>query len=636
MKSLQKKLPACFAATIFFIVINICAQKSGLYMPLNIHWAYENGIRSMDGKPGPNYWINKSNYNISVELIPAQKKIVGSESIVYFNNSPDSLRIIVIRLYQDFYRRGNTRDWQLPPQALTDGVEIRKLVIAGEEISLDQNNNRVNRYGTNIFVSMEKSIPPSESVDLRIEWSFEIPSLVPIRTGAYSDSTFMIAYWYPQVAVYDDVSGWDTFDYKGTTEFYNDLNNYSVSITVPRGYVVWATGILQNPQEVFAEKYFKKYQEAYRSDKVVKIITAEDYINGMVTADNEKNIWVYKAEHVPDFAFAVANDYLWDGSSLVVDEQTGRRTFISAAYSKESKDFYEVAQIARTSIFKLSNEFPGIPFPYSELTVFNGRGGMEYPMMVNDGSMEDRSGTVHVTSHEITHSYFPFYMGTNERRYAWMDEGWAVMLPFDLQSEIEASYDPRVRFSQQYANYSGMELEVPPMVSSTLLTGNSYRTAAYNRSAMAYEFLRDYLGKEAFKKALKEFINRWNGKHPVPYDFFFTFNDVTGEDLSWYWKPWFFEFGYPDLGIKDVIVGDEKLEIIIEKKGNIPVPVEVKVTYEDGTVDSVHSSVGVWKNGNNETKLYFKSGKKPISVELGNPRIPDVISRNNYYYGGLE
>ncbi|MFC2133999.1 M1 family metallopeptidase [Bacteroidota bacterium] len=619
--------------SLLLVTQNNLAQESKLYTPLNIQWAYENETRSADGKPGPGYWINKSLYDISVELVPETKMVIGSESVKYFNNSPDSLDMIVIRLYQDFYKKGNMRDWGINPNSINDGVVLTKIKIDGREINLNQTDDRFNRYGTNLYINLDNKLLPNSSLNLEIDWYYEISSIFPLRMGSYNDSTFMVAYWYPQIAVYDDISGWDTFNYEGTTEFYNDFNDYTVNITVPHEFVVWATGVMQNPSQVLSEKIFERYTAAYHSDEIINIITAEDK---NITAPNDKNTWTYKADHVPDFVFAAAKGYLWDASSLVVDNATGRRTFVSAAYNRASKDFYEVTDIARKTIDHLSQDFPGIPFPYPEMTVFNGRGGMEYPMMVNDGSFDDRSRVVQITSHEITHSYFPFYTGTNERKYAWMDEGWAVMLPLDLQEELEPGYEPRIIYNDRYTSYSGLEFEVPPMVSSTLLSSTSYRTAAYNRPALAYDILRDYLGKETFKKALAAFVERWNGKHPMPYDFFYTFNDITGEDLSWYWKPWFFEFGYPDLAIDDVISGDEELKIVVKKKGNIPVPVEVKVTYENGELDTVKLNAGAWKNGNTETTVSFKTGNKPLSVELGNLSIPDVDLKNNSYFGNID
>jgi aminopeptidase N len=276
---------------------------------------------------------------------------------------------------------------------------------------------------------------------------------------------------------------------------------------------------------------------------------------------------------------------------------------------------------------------PGIPYPYPELTVFNGRGGMESPMMVNDGSSGSRAGTVGVTSHEIAHTYFPFYMGTNERKYAWMDEGWAVMLPFEFQSRSVEGNDPLKRNVMTYSAVAGREIEMPLMVLSVFLQGNSYRIASYSRSGVAYYMLRQTLGDELFKKALHTYMKRWAGKHPLPYDFFFSFNDATGEDLSWFWKPWFYEFGYPDLAINNVKVDGDVVTVTVIKKGIIPVPVSVSAfaNDEDKPEAVISETASVWADGKTSVTLKLKT-KKPITkIVLGDDYIPDSDKSNNEY-----
>ena len=268
---------------------------------------------------------------------------------------------------------------------------------------------------------------------------------------------------------------------------------------------------------------------------------------------------------------------------LLVDSTTNRKVFVDAAYKIESEDFYDVADISKKSIQYFSFEMPGVSFPYPCLTAFNGSGGMEFPMMINDGSASTLAGTVGVTSHEIAHTYFPFYMGINERKYAFMDEGWAVMLPFTFQERMVEDNYPRRRNVGGYQRFAGNETEMPPMIPSILLKGNSYRMAAYSRPGLAYDYLREVLGDELFTKALQEFIKRWNGKHPLPYDMYNTFNEVTGQDLNWYWHAWFFEHGYPDLAIDRVEQQEEKIQVFISKVGSIPIPIKLKIVFEDGT-----------------------------------------------------
>ena len=619
-------LPAFFSVFLFPLLFVYSQNGSpGLYMPRNLKAAYEKGTRSYDGKPGKNYWQNGSDYKIEAQIDTATLVLTGHEWISYHNNSPDTLTQLVIRLYPDFYRKGNSRDFEIPADAVTNGTTLNKVIVAGNEIAMDGDKPGAKRAGTNLFITGIKPIPPTASVNLEFQWSFTIPKLAPVRMGAFDNYSYMVAYWYPQMAVYDDIDGWDTYNYGGQVEFYNDFSNYDVKITTPKNFIVWSTGVLQNPEETFSDKILKRYNEAHSSDSVVNIIKEED-LSGDLTTDKPNIVWHYKAEDVSDFAFSESNHYLWDASSVLVDKKNGRKTFVSAAYKKDSKDFYEVASIAAKSIKYYSEEIPGWPFPYPQETVFNGSGGMEFPMMVNDGSIKERSGTVHVTSHEIAHTYFPFYMGINERKYAWMDEGWATMLPFQLQHQLQPDYDPLTRNSKDLSIYAGTETEEPMMVPSVLLSGVAYRTASYRRPGAAYEILRDLLGTDTFLKALHGYIDRWHGKHPIPYDFFYSFNDVTGQNLDWFWKPWFFQTGYPDLAVKEV---KNKNEIVIQNKGTLPVPVSIEVTYDDGKTETIYKTAEVWKNGSQEISIKSSGNGKIKKVILGTSKIPDVNLKDN-------
>ena len=609
------------------------ARDHSLYMPLNIQKAYANGTRSYDGQPGPSYWVNHAAYRIDVRFTPDTRTISGSETIEYFNESPDTLRKLVLRLYQDNRRFGAQRDWPVAKEDLHDGEQISLLKINDQTIPTE-NNNAVRRAGTNMIVRLDQPLPPRQSIQIAVNWQYVVSHISNIRNGCYDSTSCFIGYWYPQVAVYDDIDGWDQYNYTGLQEFYNDFSDFDVRITVPNHFVVWATGLLQNPEQVFPEKILDRYRQAKTSDQINHIITEQDYREGAVTkTDRPTNTWYFKARQVPDFAFALSDHYLWDLTSLRVEKD--RRVLIGAAFKKESKDFFDVCRIARASIDYYSTTLPGVPFPFPALTVFNGHGGMEYPMMVNDGSAQRRASTVHVTSHEIAHSYFPFYMGINERKYAWMDEGWATMLPFELQHRLAEEYDPIARTVHRYESVAGSEFDLPMFVPTIVYGSNafrpSYRNEAYNRSGMAYYLLQRLMGKEKFRQALQEYVRRWHGRHPIPYDFFFTFDQVYGQDLSWFWKPWFFEFGFPDLAIKDVMMNHDGANILIEKIGRLPVPVELNVTFADSTTKQISRGIEVWRSGVSGISLNLPGHKKILSVQLGSDHIPDANKENNYF-----
>jgi hypothetical protein len=605
--------------------------QDDLYMPLNIKKAYENGTRNYDGTPGPNYWQNSSDYKIKVEIDPEKKMLYGSETITYYNNSPDTLMSLVIRLYQDIFKIGNARDFSLKKASINDGVNLSKIFINGVEVDTSSAIAK-KRSGTNLILKLDEPIPPYTDIDLAFEWDFIIPHKTTLRVGAYDSTSFFIGYWYPQMAVYDDIDGWDRYNYGGQQEFYNDFSNFDVEIKVPNTFAVWSTGVLQNPDELLTQKIFDRFNYAHNSDEVVGIVTEEDLDEGNnFNNSSTHNVWKYKADTVPDFTLALSDHYLWDAVTTVVDSSTERKVFIQAAYKVASKDFYDVADISKKSIEFFSFELPAVPFPYPSLTVFNGSGGMEFPMMINDGSTSTLAGTVGVTSHEIAHTYFPFYMGTNERKYAFMDEGWAVMLPYDFQERMVEGNNPRKSHTFRYQYLAGTERDMPLIVPSVNLIGAAYRLSAYSRPSVAYEILRNMLGDELFLKGLHTFMERWNGRHPIPYDLFYSFNDGTGKNLNWYWSSWFLDFGYPDLSITKVVIDGTNLSVTVKKEGNIPIPVKLTFIYSDSTESVLYKNASVWSDGKDEIIITEKTTKTIEKIKLGDAHIPDVNHKRNTY-----
>lgn len=312
----------------------------------------------------------------------------------------------------------------------------------------------------------------------------------------------------------------------------------------------------------------------------------------------------------------------------MVDKKTGRRVFINAAYNKDSKDFYKVSKAARAEIEYMSTVLPGVPFPFPVETVYNGSGGMEYPMMVNDSSVPD-SSMVGLTSHEISHSYFPFYMGINETKYAWMDEGWAAYIDFMTTStiySIEVIKNSRVK---AYKSAIGNDLDLPIIAISKYLRSPVYRYNAYIKAAYFYNMLKDYLGDNLFLKALHEYMDRWNGKHPIPYDFFNSMSNSTGKDLTWLIKPWFFEYGYLDLAIKNISQTGSKYNIIIEKKGRYPGGFKLKLFYSDRTMEIISKNVSIWINGNSQYVTEVPAEKKILKAILFDKIWLDADSSND-------
>ncbi|MCB2220863.1 MAG: M1 family metallopeptidase [Bacteroidetes bacterium] len=610
-----------------FCVIIVSAQD--IPLPLNIAKAYENKTRSHDGNPGMNYWQNRTQYKIDAVVDPTTETIIGKASLLYENNSPDTLRRLVIRLYQDFFRKGNARQWPVSNGDLTDGTKITRLKIAGENYDPDEDFPRW--WITNFTIRLKNRIVPHSTTPIEIDWEVKIPTERGLRMRKYADGHYFIAYWYPQIAVYDDIDGWDGVEYLGMVEFYNDINQFEVNLTVPGDYLVRSTGETQNLYEILQQEILKRYHKAETSDEVIRIITPEDYAKGKIFLPGKTHTWKIKAKDVPDFSFAMSTQSNWDGTSLVVDSTLNRRVLTDVLYPDGTRHWDQAAEISRKSVQYMSFKLPGVPFPYPHMTSFcagSQGGGMETPMMANDGAPRTFDSFVELLFHEISHTYFPFYMGTNERKYAWMDEGWAAYLPGDFTKELDPQSTYMAEEINGYLNFAGEEAALPLMVPSYQHNNfSSARIAAYNHPAVAYHILRQTLGDKLFKKALHAYIQRWQGKHPIPFDFFNTFNEVVGENLDWFWRPWFFETGYPDLGIKDF---SENNQLIIEKIGNLPIPAEINYETEAGEEGRITYPASVWKD-QHEIIVNLPSDQSIQSIKLGSDLIPDLNADNNHW-----
>ena len=440
-KSFSNTVKIFIASVIFTSAV--FAQSANIFIPRDVVKAYDNGTRSYDGRPGPRYWINHTDYKIQAEVFPKEHYVKGTAQITFYNESPDTLKQLEFRLYQDIMKKGNARDYGLSPDDITNGVQIDTMIIDGKGISAND-RKEVYRSGTNMMIrELPKPLAPKSSANIQVKWSVEIPKKSRLRMGAYNDSTLYVAYWYPQVAVFDDIDGWDRINYEGAVEFYNDINNFELEITVPKNYLVWGTGLYENLKDVVKPEIYSRYEEARESDGVVRIVSEKDLKDG-TTIGGDKVTWKLKAENVSDVSFATSSGYVWDGISAVVDA-SGRRVLTDAVYPPAQKAFENVAVYAMQTVETLSKKLPGVPFPYPKVTVFNGEqgggGGMEMPMMCNNGIYPTKEGEAGVTMHEIAHTYFPFYMGINERKYAWMDEGWATFFTSAQLKDLEPDAD---------------------------------------------------------------------------------------------------------------------------------------------------------------------------------------------------
>ncbi|KQR67698.1 M1 family metallopeptidase [Pedobacter sp. Leaf176] len=606
----------------FLLLSAYCAQAQ-VKLPVEdvFQKTYQKNTRSIDGRPGKNYWQNSSDYNLKVDFNPLTRLLKGTVDVVYTNNSPDTLKEIWFKLYPNLYKKGTPRKARFAEADLGEGVAIEKLAANGKVLT-DFNIN-----GTNMTVKVP-AVLPGKSIKFVLVYNYTLNKGSHMRTGQVDEGSHFVAYFFPRIAVYDDVDGWNKYPYTGAEEFYNDFDNFKAEVTVPGGYGVWATGDLKNASDVFQKEIVSRINSAEKNDAVVDVITESDLAAKKVTQPKAFNTFKFEAKNVTDFVFALSDHYLWKSSSLVVDPATKRRTRVDAVFNPKHKDYYEVIDFARKTVEAMSYKFPKWPYPYNHETVFDGLDQMEYPMMVNDNPVDKREDAITLTDHEIFHTMFPFYMGINETKYGWMDEGWATIGEWLISPMIDSTIVDEYGI-QPTASSSGSKDDSPIMTLTPDLKGSGSFTNSYPKPGLAYLFVKDYLGDDLFTKALHNYIENWNGKHPMPYDFFYSMNQGSGKDLNWFWKPWFFEGGVVDMAIKSATKTATGYAIIIENKGVKALPIDLTLTYEDGSMEKNHSTIGVWEKGNNQTTIDVKTNKKLTKVVMGNPHTPDKVKSDN-------
>ena len=605
-------------------------QAQDLYIPRDVQQAYKNETRSMDGKPGKKYWQNYGRYTINITATPPNRTIKGNELVMYINNSPDTLRNPNIKLFLNIHKAGAPRDGGASADYLTSGVHIDAVKANGVGINWGDNPFDY----TNKPLRLPKPIAPHDSVLLSFEWHYDV-SLESNREGMLDSTTFFLAYFYPRVAVYDDYAGWDRMAFTDGKEFYSDFNDYTLTVNVPKNYVVWATGDLKNEDIVLQPDFLAKYEKSLVTDDLIHIATKKDNEAKKVTVQKDMNSWVFTAKNIPDVALAFSDYYVWDGSSVVVDKNTKRRASVQAAFLDEAADFHQMVGFGKHSLDWFSNNMPGVPYPYSKSTIVQGFADMEYPMMVNDNTTPNPDFSRFVAEHEIAHTYFPFYMGTNETRFGFMDEGWATALELMIGREDLGVERAEILFKRfrvnNWINDPSQEQDLPIITPSNILTGAGLGNNEYGKPALGYLAMRDLLGDVLFKKCLQEYMNRWNGKHPTPWDFFYSFNDAAGKNLNWFWHNWFFTNGYIDLAIDKVTVKRKGYIVNLKNIGGFVAPVDMIVSYDDNSTETIHQTPELWRSNPKEAAINIKTAKKITSMKLEGGIFMDADMTNNVW-----
>ena len=620
------------AASVFFLLCLQFVHSQQLYKPRDVQEAYKKATRSEDGRPGKQYWQNHARYNITVAAMPPSRTINGSEEITYINNSPDTLNRLVLKLILNIHKPGAVRLSPASEDYLTSGIHIDSLVI----------NNKVQSWTEDFYhstvhpLTLASPLASHDSVHLFVKWHYDV-SKQSGREGMIDSTTYFLAYFYPRVSVYDDYEGWDTNEFNDALEFYSDFNDYTLQVQVPKNFLVWATGTLINTNAVLQPPFAYKLKQSAISDEIIHIVTREDLRSNKITAQNAVNTWQFRATNIPDIALGLSDHFVWDATSVAVDPITNRRASAQAAYNDTAKDYHYVARYARDALAWLSKNWPGIPYPYEKTTVFQGYAGMEYPMMANDETYGDTTFSRFVAEHEIAHTYMPFYMGINEARHGFMDEGWATTFEYlrnvaTLGKEKAEEFYKAFRIERWTRDQSAAG-DVPIITPGTSLSGGSIGINEYGKPSLGYLAVKDMIGDDLFKKCLHEYMNRWNGKHPIPWDFFYTFNDALGRNLNWFWNNWFFSNYYIDLSVAGVVKTKNGYSVTVDNIGGMAAPFTVVVTYAAGGTETIHKTSEVWKDNQRLVKFDISASKGIKSIRIDGGIFMDADETNNSWVG---
>lgn len=620
---------------LFFSTVLLAAMSTAysqdLYQPRDIQQAYKKATRTFNGLPGSNYWQNKGIYNIQITAAPPDRNVKGSEQITYINNSPDTLKNLVIKLIQNIHKPGASRNGDAQADYLTAGVQIDGCTVNGKSVAFKENNYHL----TWNAIRLNSPLLPKDSVKLTFDWHFQA-SKESGREGMLDSTSFYLAYFYPRVAVYDDYNGWDRATFTDMQEFYNDFNDYRLTVKLPKNFIAWATGTLENTNEVLNKEFADRLEKSMASNDLIHIATNDELKAKNVTQQKDWNDWVFTSTHIPDVALCISDHYVWDASSVIVDDATKRRASVQAAFLDKSKDFHYMVGFAQHALDWFSHNWPGVAYPYPKMTVCQGFADMEYPMMVNDNSSYDTSFSRFVAEHEIAHTYFPFYMGINEHRYPFMDEGWATTLEL-LIGRTESGKEKAENLYKQFRvagwiNDKEASEDLPIITPATALGSSAgYGNNTYGKPSLGYLAMIDYLGEDLFKKCLHVYMDRWNGKHPIPWDFFYSFNDASGQNLNWFWTNWYFSNNYIDFAIDNVEKSRKGYAITIKNIGGYPAPFDVVINYDDNTTETIHQSPAIWKAQNKEAKIQINSSKKVKTVQIKGGIFMDANEKDNIW-----
>ncbi|MGV3685536.1 MAG: M1 family metallopeptidase [Daejeonella sp.] len=607
-------------------------------------------IRSSGGQPGPKYWQNRADYKLSIRLDEQKNEISGTAILNYTNNSPDKLPFIWMQLDQNLFKEDSRGHALVPPAGSRSGSHGQKFD-AGYKIRsvkiIETENNRTVEKDPQYFIEDTRMqiYLPSElaagggKLQVKIEYSFISPEYGSDRMGILNTKNgkiFSVAQFYPRMCVYDDVSGWNAMPYLGPSEFYLEYGDFDISITVPSSHIVVSSGELVNPRDVYTSEQQKRWAAAAQSDKTVLIRSASEVNDASSRpAGKQELTWKFTLKNARDVAFATSAAFIVDAARMNLP--SGRKAMAISAYPVESDG--PGAWGRSTEYAKASNEFNSrkwFEFPYPSATnVASNVGGMEYPGLVFCGATAKSSGLWSVTDHEFGHTWFPMIVGSNERLHAWMDEGLTMFINSLATHDFNSGeYRPRVTDWHAYGKALTNPALEPVVSSADNMKEPHIGYLAYYKPAAGLTLLREQvIGAERFDRAFKEYIKRWAYKHPTPDDFFRTIENVTGENLNWFWRGWYLNNWQLDQAVAGVsyLKNDPKqgAYITLDNLEKMAMPTILQIETKSGKVSRIKLPAEVWQRNTRFTFHYPSTEEIKTVISDPDRVMPDSNSANN-------
>ena len=605
-----------------------------------------NEMRSASGEPGPRYWQNRADYSIQCRLDTATHSITGELIVTYTNNSNDALRFVWLQLDQNIYKidsRASATTTEAGGRwangGFTDGYQISGLQI--ESMGAWSAPSQQSITDTRMQVWLKSPLAKGEKLRLKMSYQFAIPEYGTDRMGRLLTKNgwvYEIAQWFPRMCVYDDLQGWNTMPYLGAGEFYLEYGDIDFSITAPANIIVVGSGELLNPKECYTVTQQKRWEQAAASNTTVTIRSAAEVKETTSRPAAANLTWKFKISNARDAAWAASKAFIIDAAKI--DLPSGKKSLAISAYPEESigkNGWQRSTEMVKGSIEYYSKKWFEYPYP-AATNVAGIVGGMEYPGIVFCSSKSMGEELWGVTDHEFGHTWFPMIVGSNERKYAWMDEGFNTFIN-DLSTEAFNNGEFKPTFFPEpsapfmvkmtFGDKSDGLYNIPDVIQQ-----NNLGVTAYLKPGQMLAQLRDQvLGAERFDMAFKEYIRRWAFKHPSPWDFFHTIENVSGEELGWFWRGWVLNNWKLDVAVRDVRYkkGDitNGIEVTIENLEKMVMPVKVKVIETNGTEHVLSLPVEIWQRGAKWTfDVPTTSEIKQVSVDP-EKKLPDFDRANN-------